>query len=280
MAEMDVRLLEALRKIRSREWIYGEDTGINDLLGNYCLDIGLPYEMGLPSRGRIPCTVVHGGQPWGCEVNALTRFSKGFAKVFFLYLMVHGMPPLMFKRQKLCAEWPGSAVHILKSTVRSSAFLATFISSIWYTICLTRTRVGHQVLGADQTRLDDTLGPLLGSMACGLSLFIENGRRRGEMALYVVPRALFSVMDRLVAPWYHKGRTWEPHVAEALETIAFAASMATILDAMFKDKTQVRSSVRGLLSWLMKDELKQHAAAANDDQPPSTPLPIDTSIAP
>ncbi|ORX53977.1 hypothetical protein DM01DRAFT_1362932 [Hesseltinella vesiculosa] len=268
---MDVRLLDALRAIRDRTWLYGKDTGINDLLGNYCRDLGLPYELGLPERGRIPCTVVHGGQPWGCEVHALSRFSKGFVKIFFLYLMVHGIPPMLFRRKQTMETLPGSALHILKASVRSSTFLGVFISSIWYTICLTRTRIGHQLLGVDQTRLDDTLGPLLGCMACGLSLLIENGRRRGEMALYVVPRALFSLLDRVVAPWYHRGRWWEPHVAEGLETLVFAVSMATILGAMHNDKKRVRSSVRGLLSWIMKNELepevdaKQAASLTTDD---------------
>lgn len=86
---------------------------------------------------------------------------------------------------------------------------------------------------------------------------IENKHRRGEMALYVVPRALFSVTERLVGPWHHRGRWWEPKLAEAMETIVFAASVTTVLNAMYKNKDTVRSSVRGVLGWIMKHELKQ-----------------------
>ncbi|ORZ08989.1 hypothetical protein BCR42DRAFT_462806 [Absidia repens] len=255
MAQMDDRLLWALRGIRNGTWVYGKDTGVNDLLGNYCVDLGLPYEAGIPTRGRIPCRVVHGGQPWGCEVHALSRFAKGFVKVFLLYFTVHLTPPLLFKTSKLAQNPISSLQHILKASVRSSTFLATFITLIWYSICLTRTRIGHQLFGIKQTRLDDTLGPLIGSAMCGLSLMIENRHRRGEMALYVIPRALFSLTERLIGPWHTRGRWWEPKMAEAAETAVFAASVMTVVNAMYKDKDMVRSSVRGLLGWIMKYEL-------------------------
>ncbi|KAI9306342.1 hypothetical protein BJ944DRAFT_160060 [Cunninghamella echinulata] len=262
---MDERLLTALRLIRNKTWLYGKDTGIDDLLGNFCVDIGLPYDLGKPSRGRIPCKVVHGGNSWGCEANALVRFIKGFIKVFSLYFTVHFTPHLIFRRDKLVQDPIGSGLNILKASTRSSAFIATYISLIWYSICLTRTRIGHQVLGVNQTILDDTLGPLIGCMMCGLSLLIENKHRRGEMALYVVPRALFSITERIVEPWFVRGRWWEPKVAETVETLAFAASMTTLLSAMYRDKDMVRSSVKGILNWIMKNELPNQKKIKDSD---------------
>ncbi|ORZ25781.1 hypothetical protein BCR42DRAFT_315442 [Absidia repens] len=264
---MDERLVLALRGIRNGTWVYGKDTGENDLLGNYCLDIGMPYEAGLPTRGRIPCRIVHDGQPWGCEVNALTRFVKGFTKVFLLYFTVHMTPPLLFKRDKLIQNPISSLQHIVNSTVRSSTFLATYITLIWYSVCLTRTRIGHQLLGVDQNRLDHTLGPLIGSAMCGLSLIIENRHRRGEMALYVAPRALFSLTERLIGPWAHRGRWWEPKVAEMTEIVLFAASVTTVLNAMYMDKDMVRSSVRGILGWVMKYELPPQKDQEKSEKP-------------
>ncbi|KAI8084924.1 uncharacterized protein BX664DRAFT_265870 [Halteromyces radiatus] len=260
MAQMDERLLFALRGIRDGTWVYGKDTGNNDLLGNYCVDLGLSYHSGIPTRGRIPCRVVHGGQPWGCEVHALSRFIKGFIKVFLLYFTVHLTPPLLFKRSKLAQNPVGSLQHILKASIRSSTFLATFITLIWYSICLTRTRIGHQLLGVNQKILDDTLGPLIGSAMCGLSLLIENQHRRGEMALYVVPRALFSLTERLIGPWHRRGRWWEPKLAEMMEIIVFAGSVTTVVGAMYKEKEMVRSSARGILGWIMKYELKEESS--------------------
>jgi hypothetical protein len=67
-------------------------------------------------------------------------------------------------------------------------------------------------------------------------------------------------MERLVNPWYYRGRWWEPKVAEAFEALVFAASTTTVLTAMYTDKDMVRSSVRGILGWIMKYELEQEKA--------------------
>jgi hypothetical protein len=159
----------------------------------------------------------------------------------------------------------GSLTHILFASVRSSTFLGSFIGIIWYCICLVRTRIGHQVLGLDQTLLDDTLGPLVGCMMCGLSLLIESKHRRGEMTLYVVPRALFSLTERILSP-HQKGRWWEESVASGAETLAFAASVMVVMDGLFKDKSMVRPSIRGLMSWIMKDELKQKEERSDSEE--------------
>lgn len=151
---------------------------------------------------------------------------------------------------------PGASIlHILLASVRSSTFLGTYIAIIWYSICFVRTRFGYQLLGVNQSRLDHTLGPLLGSMLCGLSLLVESKHRRGEMTLYVVPRALFSLTERLLSP-HQKGRWWEFMVAEFAENAVFAASVMVVMNAVFKDKSMVRPSVRGLMSWILKDEMK------------------------
>ncbi|KAI9497490.1 hypothetical protein BDB00DRAFT_804708 [Zychaea mexicana] len=254
MSEMDDRLLKALRAIRNREWIYGKDTGLGDLLGDYAVGLGLPREMGNPMRGRIPCQLVHQGQPYGCEVYSMNRFIKGFIRIFPLYFAVHLAPHLLFRTARLMQNPSMSLLHILKAATRSSAFLASFITIIWYSICLTRTRIGHQLLNINQTRLDDTTAPLIGSMLCGLSLLLESRHRRGEMALYVVPRAMYSLTERVLGP-YQKGRWWEPVAAEGAETLLFAGSVTIILSAMFKNQSNVRSSARGLLSWILKSEL-------------------------
>lgn len=55
---------------------------MQDLLGDYAVELGLPKAAGDPMNGRIPCQIVHQGQPYGCEVYAMNRFIKGFLKVY------------------------------------------------------------------------------------------------------------------------------------------------------------------------------------------------------
>ena len=56
-------------------------------------------------------------------------------------------------------------------------------------------------------RMDTSLGPLLGSAVCGLSLFVEKKSRRLDLAMYVLPRALetaifaFPLTARLWERW-------------------------------------------------------------------------------
>lgn len=45
-------------------------------------------------------------------------------------------------------------------------------------------------------------------------------------------------------------------VAEFAENAVFAASVMVVMNAVFKDKSMVRPSVRGLMSWILKDEMK------------------------
>lgn len=45
---------------------------------------------------------------------------------------------------------------------------------------------------------------LVGSIMAGSSIWIENGRRRGEMALYVLPKAVRSILPNR---WLRSGRS-------------------------------------------------------------------------
>jgi hypothetical protein len=73
-------------------------------------------------------------------------------------------------------------------------------------VCLSRTvlfprlfpSVPHQVW-------DGGFGPILGCWTCGWSVFIEEKRKRAEMALYVAPRALFALGEMAKPGWLSKG---------------------------------------------------------------------------
>ncbi|KAI9279370.1 hypothetical protein BY458DRAFT_532194 [Sporodiniella umbellata] len=260
MSGIDDRLLKTLRAIRSGKWIYGKDTGLGPLLGDYCEEIGLPRSYGDPVFGRIDCAVVHDGYHWGCEFNALNRFLKGFIKIFPVYLGVHLAPPLLFKTKKLLENPVESLTHILKASLRSSTFLGTYIAIIWYSICLVRTRIGHQLLNVQQTRLDNTLAPLVGSMLCGLSLLIETRHRRGEMTLYVMPRALFSITGRVLG-FLKKKQWWLNFGSKWAENVIYSMSVMVVIHALYKDKNSVRPSIRGLMSWILKEELQINTMA-------------------
>lgn len=176
-------------------------------------DIGVSHRNTL---GGVPCELVHGvaGQRWGlaasCTANTLFRGIKTFLRALIIYLPVSftfpaGSPPLTLSQAHfipILLTRPNTLMnaHKFVSTVfgalRSSAFLSTFVASFWYTVCFTRTLAIARIF--PQITHDFYDGPwgaiLAGCLICGNSIWIENGRRRGEMALYVLPKAVRSCL--------------------------------------------------------------------------------------
>ncbi|OCL09527.1 hypothetical protein AOQ84DRAFT_316816, partial [Glonium stellatum] len=85
-AELDHRLLLALRHARYGTFIYGKDTGMAPLLASMCKDYGLPEEWGDPAITiPVPCELVHQGSGKSCEMHALARFWRGWAFAAKMY---------------------------------------------------------------------------------------------------------------------------------------------------------------------------------------------------
>lgn len=80
----------------------------------------------------------------------------------------------------------------LLGAMRSATFLSSFVSLYWFSVCFTRSLVLARLLPwISHDFWDGPLGCILaGSLTCGSSIWVENGRRRGEMALYVLPKAV------------------------------------------------------------------------------------------
>lgn len=113
------------------------------------------------------------------------------------------MPTLLTNPQSLLRV--SRLTETLLAATRSAAFLSTFVSAVWYGVCLTRTLVLARLLHFISFDVWD--GPLgctfSGSLLCGASIWIEQGHRRGEMALYVLPRALRACLPE---KWIRSGK--------------------------------------------------------------------------
>lgn len=192
-AQVDSRLIEALRRARRGTWIYGKDTGQASLLQPMCEEYGWPLKWGDPAQTiPIPCEMVHMGCGPNCEKHALMRFIKTFKFACATYL------PL-----QLALRWRSRSIHAFtdasKNAVRSSAFLGLFVSIFYYSICLSRTRVGPKLFSPS------TVTPVMweaglavgtGCTLCGWSILAENPKKRQEIAFFVAPRALATLFPR------------------------------------------------------------------------------------
>ncbi|PPQ80833.1 hypothetical protein CVT25_001958 [Psilocybe cyanescens] len=271
LANLDGRIIDVLQYIRAGTWSYITGSALHSShLQTSATDLGLPAawgdpvaipayggaaatanweKLGLKTRpgvGGMPCEVIHGqvgaslGLTGSCTANAGLRMFKGFTEALAIYLPVHILPVLLTRPQILLR--PHRLFETLFGAVRSATFLSSFIGLYWYTVCLTRTLVLAKLFPSISHDFWD--GPLgcsfAGCLACGSSIWIENGRRRGEMALYVLPRAVRSILPDA---WIKSGNKG----FKIAERIAFIFSISTLLTAA----THRPDSLRGLSRWTL-----------------------------
>jgi len=191
-ADLDDRLLEALRQARYGNFFYGKETGIAPLLGSLCKELGLPEEYGNPAQTiPVPCQLYHMGGK-SCEAHAAWRFWKGFKFAGKVYAPLHAsmLMWVYVTRRRLSVQ------EVMKEAIsagRSSAFLGTFIGLFYYGVCLARTRAGPKILSrktVSPQMWDSGLCITSGGFLCGLSIFVEEARRRTELVLFVLWRSV------------------------------------------------------------------------------------------
>lgn len=235
-AAVDSRLIAALQRCRSKELRYGEDTGQAPLLQGMCKDFGWPLEWGDPAKSiPFPCEVVHMGCGPSCEYHALSRFGRSFRWALATYLPLN---LLLVARQPNRKQLRAA----LLSAARSSAFLGAFIALFYYGVCLARTRLGPRIVGGDDAtarsnRLDGGLCVGAGCLACGWSVLFEAPGRRKDLALFVAPRALATLLPRR----YAIDKQWR-------ETTVFAASTAVVFTCARENPQRVRGVLGRVLT--------------------------------
>jgi len=199
IAAVDPRLVEALRHARYGNFIYGKDTGIAPLLGSMCKDLGLPEEWGDPAKTvPIPCELVHQGTGPSCEKHFIVRFWRGWLQALSVYAPLQVI--LLLRRLSQSKTHKGrAALSAAMEAVRSSAFLGSFIALFYFGVCTTRTRLGPKLF-SDKTitpqMYDSGLCIGAGCLLCGWSLLLEPARRRTELMLFVLPRAVAVLFPR------------------------------------------------------------------------------------
>lgn len=237
-AHVDQRLIEALRRCLKGELRYGEDTGQAPLLQAMCDDYGWPREWGDPAISvPFPCEMVHMGCGPSCEYHALSRFCRAWAWSMFTYVPISLAPWLRKPNRNGLAK-------ALKSASRSSMFLGMFIALFYYGVCLARTRVGPHIIGKDAAgcqRIDGGICVATGCVLCGWSVLLETAGRRQDMALFVAPRGLATMVPRR----YPQEKQWR-------ETLVFSVSAAVVFTNVLENPRRVRGFLGRLLSMVMK----------------------------
>ncbi|KAF5370237.1 hypothetical protein D9615_010073 [Tricholomella constricta] len=274
LANLDGRVVQTLRLIREGRWSYlkGSDlhsnllTGLSTQLGHNASwgdPVALPAYggaaadaawkiLGVNNRsgvGGLPCELVHGtvgsslGLEGSCIANSSIRSAMAFLEAIAIYLPAHFLPVLLTRPQTLLN--PRRALTALFGAIQSATFLSAFVTLYWSAVCITRSLVFARLFpGVSHDFWDGPFGCIFaGSLVCGSSIWIENGRRRGEMALYVLPRAVRACLpDAWVRNSSKKARI--------AERIAFILSFSTLITAAIHRPETLRGLSRWTLSFI------------------------------
>ncbi|GLB36157.1 putative integral membrane protein [Lyophyllum shimeji] len=275
LANLDSRVVQALRFLRDGRWSYIRGSEHHaDILKKFSKELGYSPSWGDPAAlpaygaaaadaawktlgvrnrrgvGGLPCELVHGsvgsslGLEASCTANSAIRGATAFLEAVAIYLPVHFLPVLLTRPQTLLK--PHRVIATLLGAFRSATFLSAFVTLYWSAVCATRTLLLARLLpGISHDFWDGPLGCIFaGCLVCGSSIWIENGRRRGEMALYVLPRALRACLpDAWVRNSCKKARI--------AERIAFILSFSALITAAVHHPETLRGLSRWTLSFIM-----------------------------
>lgn len=185
--------------------------------------------------------------PWvdSCIDCNFRRFFTRFRFMLPVYGALHLIPMLVFRRHQVAKEPLRMLLKAGWGITRSCSFLGIFVVIYQSLFCMRSQVMDSKLtpgwLQAILRRKENFW--LIGFMTC-FSLFAEEKRRRAELAMYCLPRALESAWS--VA----RRRAWVPIVPFG-ETMLGAAAMAMIMDSYKHQPKAMSGIVRNLMYQLV-----------------------------
>ncbi|TMW60631.1 hypothetical protein Poli38472_000673 [Pythium oligandrum] len=122
-----------------------------------------------------------------CVTHSMKEWVGGFGRAMQIYLPVHFLPALIFRFPRLQQAPLSNTARISYNALCSSAFLTSYQTVVKLIVCTLRNAFQY----------DHPIEGVLGGVATGASLFFEDPKRRFELMLYCVPRALDIVWQLL-----------------------------------------------------------------------------------
>ncbi|KAM5542337.1 hypothetical protein V8D89_003796 [Ganoderma adspersum] len=215
---------------------------------------------GLRSYGNhvAPCAAVHPDIDSCFSVQVL-HFWEVFRWMLPIYGALHFIPMMLFRRDKFMRNPARMLLRAALGTGRSSAFLGVFViiyqtffcakHNLYENIVLAKAPGARSFLSIIARRLPPGWAELLiskqsfflGGLLSGLSLFVEEKRRREELAMYVLPKGLESawVMAR--------GKGWVFGLGQYGDALLTAIGMGMVMSTYQNDPQHLSGLVRRIL---------------------------------
>ncbi|KAH9854900.1 hypothetical protein C2E23DRAFT_816063 [Lenzites betulinus] len=215
---------------------------------------------GLRSYGMPfgPCEAVHPDID-SCVTVQFAHFWEVFRWMLPIYGALHFIPMMLFRRKTFMQRPARMMLRAAMGTARSSAFLGMFVMifqtyfcgkhSLYTKILNLRASNAQTLFAALAKRLPTWFTQLLvskfsffvGGLLSGLSLFVEEKRRREELAMYVLPKGLESawIMAR--------GRGWVFGMGAYGDALLTAVGMGMVMSTYQNDPQHLSGLVRRIL---------------------------------
>lgn len=142
-------------------------------------------------RRSAPCSLNH-PQFDSCLGYNLNQLIRTVITMSPTYAILHLVPSLIFRSKVLLKNPLQFFLSILKKTVYSSLFLSSFVSIVQNCFCIPTQIYDRFQITLASSRWYSLLGAFT-----GICLFWEEPKRRGELALYCAPKALYSLWASL-----------------------------------------------------------------------------------
>lgn len=177
----------------------------------------------------IPCSIIHPNTN-SCLAHNAKATSATFKKTFPLYFSLTFVPFVMLHMQKFMNAPAHTSWTAVKGAVQSTTFLSAFVGIFQAVVCMHR-----KVASKDHKLVFWVAGGI-----SALSVLLEKKVRRGELALYVLPRAGDSLWYILV------NRHFLPDIKNA-EVALFSVCMGAIMYYLEHEPDTMAPLLRGLI---------------------------------
>jgi len=212
------------------------------LLARREMATGSPPNYGDPYAG---CAAIH-PKRFSCRKDALIRFYEVWKWVFPVYGALHFVPVLLFRRARFVKDPLNMFLRTLWGSSRSSAFLGAFVMIYEASYCFKHYLYENlrdlDLLPTKVLSLLVSKGSFatLGFLA-GLSLLIEDPRRRAELAMYVLPKSLESAWSTA------RGKGYVMGTGDLGEALLTAIGMGMVMRTYQHDPHNLSGIVRRIL---------------------------------
>ncbi|CAD8102546.1 unnamed protein product [Paramecium primaurelia] len=195
---------------------------MNDIY-SFPVEEQLNYIQGLPYK----CEYFHPG--FTCETQILHMFPILFSQNAKVYLPVHLLPFLIYKRKAFLKNPISTTIRSLFSYIKSVLFLTLMVQAMRYNWC-------------KQVRFRNTVDPLIpisGGFIGAFSLLLESKSRAQEIMLSIVPRYFETILNLL------KRKGWINNIPKG-DVFVFAIILAIIHYYYQYDSKALKTTYRGM----------------------------------